>query len=59
MSYTVLHEFPTTGEWGSTTVATLTEAEAWFECKTKTQPGIQRVVTMVDSAGTTIKTHCG
>lgn len=47
--FKVHHVFPSSGEWGSTIVDTLEEAEGWFECKTRSRGVIQSIVTLYDN----------
>jgi len=53
--FKVHHVFPSTGEWGSTEVETLTEAEAWYECKHKAKNSVGSVLTLYDPTGRVLK----
>lgn len=53
--FKVHHVFPSTGEWGSTEVETLAEAESWYECKRKARNSIASVLTLYDPTGCILK----
>ncbi len=57
--YCVHHIFPSTGEWGSTTVDTLAQAQAWYDCKLAARNSVPRVLTLYDPQGCILQQHTG